>query len=133
MDQGERLFRFWFNAGKAKERLLTIDREALLHNEKPTAISFFPSGNGKKPNQFAVVSDKSVQITAIKQAHTSDDYIIRVYEPTGEPKITELALPMLGFKRKINLGGFEVKTLKISRHGRNWKNVDLIEKKLKST
>ncbi|NLC55793.1 MAG: alpha-mannosidase, partial [Armatimonadetes bacterium] len=37
IDQGERLFRFWINAGPAAARLAVVDREALAHNEKPFA------------------------------------------------------------------------------------------------
>ena len=40
IDQGERHFHFWFNAGPAAERVAHIDREALAHNEKPYALSF---------------------------------------------------------------------------------------------
>ncbi|PCJ59011.1 MAG: alpha-mannosidase [Planctomycetota bacterium] len=35
IDQGERVFKFWFNAGSAKDRLKALPREALVHNEVP--------------------------------------------------------------------------------------------------
>ena len=39
MEQGVRLFRFWFNAGTARQRLRAVDREALVKNEKPFTLS----------------------------------------------------------------------------------------------
>lgn len=49
MDQGERSYTFWLNAGTLDERKAQIDREALGHNEQLYALSFFPSGEGEQP------------------------------------------------------------------------------------
>jgi len=46
IDQGERLFRFWIQGGPAADRLEAIDREALAHNARPMALSFFPRRAG---------------------------------------------------------------------------------------
>ena len=128
IDQGERIFRFWFNAGKIKARLDTVDREALVKNEKPYVLSFFPSGEGKKPKPLAVLSDNIVQITAIKQAEKNKDIIVRLFEPTGKSRSTVLSLPIIPKKIKISLGGFEIKTLRINTKTGKYREVNLLEK-----
>ena len=129
IDQGQRTFNVWFNAGTVKKRLEAIDREALAKNEKPFALSFYPSGQGKQARPFAVLSDDIVQITAIKKAQKGDDYIIRLFEPTGKPRTTVLSLPLFGKKIKLSLGGFEIKTLRINPKTGRYVETDLLERK----
>jgi alpha-mannosidase len=114
MDQGERLFRFWLNAGKGTDCLATIDREALTKNEKPFVLSFFPSGAGLKPETGVTLSDPAVLLTAFKKAERSDDYIIRLFEPTGVERRTMIHLPIVGIQQDIMLGKFEIKTLRLN-------------------
>lgn len=128
IDQGVRHFNFWFDAGKATQRRKTIDRESLVKNERPFAISFFPAGSGKKPKPFAMLDDKSTQITAIKKAESSGHIIIRLFEPTGKATSTVLTLPALGKRIKINLVAFEIKTLSVHPKTGKYKEVDLLER-----
>jgi len=113
IDQGERCFTFWINGGPARTRREQIDWEALSHNEKPYALSFFPSGAGDPPRPAVLLRDSVVQMTAFKQADQSEDYIIRVFEPTGEPRSTVLEVVPLGIQQEIHLSGFEIKTLRV--------------------
>jgi len=131
IDQGERLFKFWINADKAGKRLDAVDREALAHNEKPFALSFYPSGEGSKPKPLAILSDPVVQITAIKKAQTGNDLIIRLFEPTGRKRTTTVTLPTIPKKIKLELDPFEIKTLKINPATGKWVEVSLIEKPLR--
>jgi len=110
------------------ERLKHIDREALVKNEKPFALSFNPPGGGKKPKPLAVLNDDTVQITCIKKAETNQDIIIRLFEPTGRKRSTLLTLPIVGKKIKIDLTPFEIKTLRINPRTKKVKEVDLREK-----
>jgi alpha-mannosidase len=127
-DQGERSFRFWFNAGKVNQRLESIDRQALAKNERPFALSFYPNGEGKLAKPFAVLSDRSMQIGAIKKMVNQDAYIVRLFEPTGKARQTLLTLPAIGKKFKIRLNKFEIKTLKINLRSRKCREVNLMEK-----
>lgn len=127
IDQGERFFRFWFNGGSIKQRLEHIDREALAHNEKPFALSFFPSGKGKKPKQLILLSDDSVQMTAFKKAENSGNYIIRLFEPTGQKRSTVISLPAIGIEKTVEMGKFEIKTLKLDLEEKTLFEVDLME------
>jgi len=127
MDQGEHLYRFWFNAGQLKDRMEAVDREALVKNEKPVVLSFFPSGEGKSPKPSALLSDSVVQITAIKLAEDGDDLIVRLFEPSGRKRTTTLSIPSLSWTREITLNAFEIKTLRIDRQTGEMVFVDLLE------
>lgn len=128
IDQGERLFNFWFSGGNAEERLTSIDRESLVHNEKPFALSFFPSGEGKKPKAFATLSDDAIQITACKKAEDAEDYIIRLFEPTGQKRETTISFPSLSLERQITLNAFEIKTLRLNLKETTVTEVGLMER-----
>ncbi len=128
MEQGQSLFRFWFNGGRVRERLERIDREALVKNEKPFVVPFFPSGKGKKPNRLAVLSDDVIQITAIKRAQSNNDLIIRLFEPTGKSRTTVLSLPFMNRKIPVALGGFEIRTLRIKLRTGEMMTTNLLER-----
>ena len=106
IDQGEHLFRFWFDAGPARARLEAVDREALVRNAPPMALCFFPPGEGAKPAAGVILSDPVVQLLAFKLAEDSDDLILRLFEPTGRARTTTVALPCFGAKTSAKLGGF---------------------------
>jgi len=125
------MFTFWLNAGKIKDRLERIDREALVKNEKPMTLSFFPSGKGKKPTPLALLSDDVVRITAIKHSENNNDIIIRLFEPTGTPRTTVLSLPFARKKIKVSMRGFEIKTLRFSARTSKIIETDLLERPLR--
>lgn len=127
-DQGRRTFRLWFNAGKVNTRLNAVDREALVRNEKPEALSFFPSGQGRPAKPFATLSDGVIQIAAIKPAEKGPDYVIRLFEPTGRRRTTTLNLPLLKKRLKLTFGAFELKTLRINPTTGKHCETDLLEK-----
>jgi alpha-mannosidase len=127
IDQGQRFFRFWFNGGRISERLEKIDREALVKNEKPFALSFFPSGQGEQLQPLAVLSDNVVQIAAIKKAENNGNLIVRLFEPTGKKRTTMLTIPVINKNLSINLEGFEIKTLSIDVNTGNINEVNLLE------
>ncbi len=113
IDQGERLYRFWFNAGPVNERLVAVDREALVKNEVPFALSFFPRGAGTQPKPGLVLSDEVVQVAAFKHAEDGRGFVIRLFEPTGQARQTTLSVPSLELALDVELGGFEIKTLRL--------------------
>jgi len=130
MDQGERRFRFWLDAGPERQRLDEIDRDALVCNETPVTLSFFPSGLGRKGKPLVQLSDKVVQISAIKKAQCGRTIVIRVFEPTGRKRTTVLSLPALGVRRRLSLRGFEVRTVAYSLASHTWREVNLVEEPL---
>lgn len=130
IDQGERLYTFWFNGGEYKERLSSVDNEAQYHNEKPFALSFFPSGLGKKPQPFIKLSNTTVQLSALKRCEDGAAYIIRIFETTGESTSTQISIPYLDMNEYIEIGAFEIKTLKLDLVVRSLVEVDLMENSL---
>jgi alpha-mannosidase len=127
LDQGERVFRFWINGGPVDDRLSKIDREALLKNEKPFALSFFPSGSGVKPQPGLILGDDVVQVTAFKQSEDGTGWIIRLFEPTGQARSTILSLPCRSVESKIELSPFEIKTLYLDRQSNTLFETNLME------
>lgn len=130
IDQGERLYRFWLNGGETTDRLAIVDREALARNEKPYALSFFPSGLGEMPKQLVILSDDAIQMTAAKLSEDGADLIIRLFEPTGSERETLLSLPFCGLEQKITMRPFEIKTLRVNPTKRTITETDLLERQV---
>lgn len=118
IDQGDHVFRFWLNAGGAAARRATVDREALARNEKPYVLALCPSGEGTVPQPLAVLDDDVLQLAVFKQAEAGDDYILRLFEPTGTPRRALLRLPIIGVEQELALGPFEVQTWRLDPHAR---------------
>ncbi len=111
IDQGERQFTFWFNAGALEERLNAIDREALARNEKPMALSFYPSGLGDFPAPGVELSDKTTLLTALKRDENNRGYVLRLFEPTGRPRNVEVRLQSPSIRQRLSLKPYEIKSL----------------------
>jgi alpha-mannosidase len=131
MDQGERIFRFWINGGPVGERLSRVDREALVRNERPFALNFFPSGEGRIPKPALVLGDDVVQATVFKKAEAGGDLIIRLFEPTGRARTTTVALPFAAARTKVKLRAFEIKTLRFNVRRRRFTEANLLEEPLR--
>lgn len=130
IDQGERMFHFWINGGNLSERLAAVDREALVHNEKPMALSFFPCGSGQKLKPLVVLDDDVVQVAAIKKAETGDALIVRLFEPTGKDRTTTVSLPFARMRKTFHLKKFEIRTVRIDIKRGTWNETDLMESKV---
>ena len=128
IDQNEQVFRFWLNGGTRRERLLAVDRDALVHNESSIALSYWPSGDGERPECGLKLSDRVVQVTAFKRAEGSRDIIIRLFEPTGRKRSTTLEIPAANAKVQVVMNPFEIKTLRLSRRTKRFREVDLLER-----
>lgn len=128
MDQGENLFHFWINAGPVEERFDTVEAEALARNEKPMALSFFPSGAGLLPKAFITLSDTRVQVATIKPAEEGNGLVLRLFEPTGRKRTTSIRLPFAKMEKEITLKPFEIRTYRVDIRKRTWTAVDLLER-----
>jgi alpha-mannosidase len=127
IDQGERLFHFWFNAGALKNRMEAVDREALVKNERPVALSFFPPGSGTKPSEFCHVSGNSVQLVSARKSEKSGDLIVRLFEPAGIKTEVMLEFPFACFKQKLKFNPLELKTFSFNLEGRELKEIDAVD------
>lgn len=106
IDQGERLFRFWFGGGPASERRVALDREALAKNEKPLALSFHPAGTGTPAQPGWHLADDGILLAACKQAVDGQGWILRLYNPTPQARSTRLS--GFGLDQTLNLGPGEI-------------------------
>jgi alpha-mannosidase len=131
-DQGERLFHFWINGGPLEKRLEEIGREAVVKNEKPYVLPFCPAGAGRKTKAGIVLDGGVAELAAFKKSGEGNDLVIRLFEPTGKPRTVTLGLPVFGVRKKLRLGGFEVKTLRFSPRSKKWAETDLVERRLKA-
>ncbi len=130
IDQGERVFRFWFNAGPLQERMDAIAREAQVHNEEPMVQWFNPSGKGIRTRALVTLSNKSVQVTTTKQSENGKSWIIRLFEPTGRKQQTQLRISAgKPIRKTITLKPFEIKTLKVDPDSGTVFEFNLVEEK----
>ena len=127
IDQGERLFRFRISAGDVTERLAHVDREALVFNEEPMAVSFFPSGQDEPEGELLRLTDDVVQVTAVKKSQQGNDLVVRLFEPTGNDRSTRLLIPSMNLDQTVELKGFEIKTLLINLENQNVREANLLE------
>jgi len=131
IDQGERKFTFWLNAGQSAPRMQAVDREATAHNEQPYALSFFPSGTGQLAQPVLVLEDEVVQLGAFKQAEDGTAYIVRLFEPTGRGGRTVLRAPTAGLSLEVELAGFEIATYRLDLTLRTIEPIGLCEESIK--
>lgn len=96
-------------------------------NEKPFALSFFPSGTGDLAAPLIILDDEVVQMNAFKQAEQSEDYIIRLFEPTGQARSTSIHMPLFNLKQEVDLKPFEIKTLRLDIASKTLSETGLME------
>jgi alpha-mannosidase len=132
IDQGEHVFRFWLNAGRAAERLAAVDREATVKHEPPMALVAFPPGDGAPALPGVTLSDDVVQMPALKLAEDGRALIIRLFEPTGVARSTTVAVPALRVTSRVDLGPFDVRTLRVDLEQATIDDVDLLERRLRA-
>ena len=128
IDQGEHTFRFWLNAGPANARLAAVDREATVRHEAPMALAVFPSGHGPAAVPGVTVSDAAVQMPALKFSEDGRALVIRLFEPPGSPRSTTVSVPALKASTRVDLGAFELRTLRVDLESGAITNADLLER-----
>ena len=134
-DTGERTFRFWLNGGPLAQRMDVIGREALVHNEAPYVLAYFPPGGRGKSLPGVVIDGPAVELSAFKRSQDGADPVIRLFEPTGKARTVTVKLPACGpgAKARVRLKGFEVRTLRFSRRAKAFVETDLLERKTGKT
>ncbi len=128
-DQGERLFRFWVNAGPLEERMESVGREAHALNERPYVLAYSPPGTGRRPKPALIIDGPAVECPALKRSEDGRDVVVRLFEPTGHERAVTVKLPAFGARTKVRLKGFEVKTLRFERRTKRFVETDLLERR----
>jgi alpha-mannosidase len=127
-DQGEHGFRFWLDAGPARDRLEAIDREAAIRTEGLMALCAFPSGEGTPPLRGVHLDDDVVRLAALKISEDGHALVVRLFEPTGSARNTRVRIPALGLEFPVALGPFELRTLLVDLATRAVSRADLLER-----
>ncbi len=115
IDQGERLYRFVLEGGTAEERMENVSRQAQQLNEAPYALSFFPDGEAGVNTQAVQVEGNGVLLTALRPSKDGKGVIVRLFESTGEARKAKIRLPLLNAEAEVELGAFEICTLKADK------------------
>jgi alpha-mannosidase len=132
IDQGYRSFKLWFDGGSADSALKNVDRKAQVCNEKPYALSFFPSDcGGEKPHPPVVIENDSIVVTAVKHSDDGGELVVRLFEPEGKQCATMMTLPSLARQFELEFSPFEIKTLSIDIENARVTETDLLEMPLK--
>ena len=102
-----------------------MDREALVKNEKPSALSFFPRGSGNKPSEFCRITGGSVQLVSAKKADKDGTLIARLFEPAGIKTETVLEFPFAGFSIKLKFNPLEFRTFSFDTAKRKLREIGI--------
>ena len=114
MDQGERRYRFRFEAGKREDVLSRIDRAAAIFNQRAYALAFCPSGQGTKPAPLVTVDCENVALSCFKQSERSESvYILRLFECQGIAAKAKVEIPVAGASFEADFAPFEIKTFRL--------------------
>ena len=125
IDMGIREFSFEFYGDKD---IRLADYNAALFNEKPFALSFFPSGNGKKCGNFIKIDNKVVTMSAFKKAYDEKGFIVRLYNSSDKEEKAEIFITPINLKKEINFGKYEVKTFRIDTESGKFVETDIMER-----
>ncbi|MFC2097062.1 glycoside hydrolase family 38 C-terminal domain-containing protein [Bacteroidota bacterium] len=131
IDQGERTFRFWFNAGEKETDFATVERRSSIINEGIMAVCCYPSGKGNKVLPNIVLSNNEIRLGALKMAEDNNWLIIRLFEPSGKSQKTRITIPRLNVEFESHLMASEIKSIAVDLNTKEIFEVDLIERKLK--
>jgi alpha-mannosidase len=127
-DQGEHVFRFWLDAGPAAARLLAIDREAAVRTERLMSLCAFPSGRGRLGRRGVFLEDPVVRLAALKLSEDGRALVLRLFEPTGSARRTLVRIPALDLAVPVDMGPYELRTLRIDLATRAVRASDLLER-----
>ncbi len=104
IDQGERDFSFEINVSDYASRRRDIEAESLLVHQKPMALNYFPTGEGKKQGSAITVSDPAVMLTAFKPAEDGDGYILRLFNADEVHHRAEICIGGLKIRQTFEIG-----------------------------
>jgi alpha-mannosidase len=127
IDQGERFFRFWFQAGTAADRMACVDREAHIHNEKPFALSYYPHGGGATLPPAILLDSQTVQLTAFKRAEDGDGFILRLHASADKAGLVRLRVPALGLDERVEVPGEAIRTYRLRTDAASLVETDVCE------
>lgn len=115
MDLGESLFEFVIKCGRLEDVEDMIPRIADVLNEKPYALSYFPSGTkNNEGNECPLfLEGDQIELSVFKQAEDGKGYIVRLFNPFEREAEADIVSPLIGEKFVLRLAPYEIKTLRL--------------------
>lgn len=126
MDQGERVFCFELCGGSAEERIENISREALIFNEPPYALSFFPNGVKKDATPIIMLIGKGADITNIHMDRDGNP-IVRIVNALDHQNDVTLDAPIIQSSVDVCMNAFEALTFKMDMQKRQINQCGILE------
>ena len=113
IEQGERDFSMRFSFGKTET---ACGITAQTYNEKPTCLSFFPSGEETKEKKpFCSLGGGKIMLIALKKAEKANDFVLRLFNPTGNEASCQFVSEALALDETIAFSPFELKTFRLAK------------------
>ncbi len=114
IEQGERDFSLRFRFG---EKDASDGIAAQTYNEKPTCLSFFPSGENTREKQSTFrLEGGVVTLVAMKKAEKNDGYVLRFFNPTAKEAFCRFTSEALTVTQTLRFAPFELKTFRFSEN-----------------
>lgn len=110
MDQGERNYLFRIQAGGYRERRERVTQDAVIFQETPMAVAFFPTEKRESEKKWFRMSEEGCVLSAMKKIKGKESYLLRFFESTGESREVKLNF-WDGTEKKISLKPYEIKTM----------------------
>ena len=116
-EQGERSFHFRVAGVCEDDMITTAEHMAALENERLLAYNIFPKGEGKNVESVIRLSDSRIRLSACKVAEEGEGYIIRLFNPMEDTITTQIEIPMLGFRKTVQLKHHQVQSYRVTEDG----------------
>lgn len=110
---GEQSFRFLLLTGKREKITERVGTVAQCFNQYPRAVSYFPSGSGKKPETAWQVD--GVRLETLKKAEAGDGYILRLFNEQDTPRTARIRITEAGVDYTDTFAPFEWRTMRMQK------------------
>lgn len=106
IDRGERIIKLKITDFE------NVEQKAIIYNEKPIVMSYFPNGEPGENEPAATIDNKAVMMSAIKKDR--DKFLFNTFMKKQSANINIQALK---FKETVDFEGFELKFFEIKKDG----------------
>lgn len=103
-------YRFFLNGGESGQRLAAVSREAQIRCEEPALLACFSGNCPNSRESFWSLDGDCLVCSAVKAACDGEGWILRLFNPTGEPQKDLLRTG--GFAFPVSAAPWEVKTFR---------------------
>jgi hypothetical protein len=88
-----------------------IEREALLFNEAPRLLSFFPSGDGERKSKVIEIDNPNITLSSVKKSETG--YTLTLHNFSEDEQDATINIYPLKKEIPLHFGKYELKIFEI--------------------